>query len=43
MKTVYFEKDIPRILGTKAAAKVCKPLLYTNLNAVKYKKDIPYI
>ena len=22
---------------TKAAAKVCKPLLYTGLNAVKYK------
>ena len=37
MKTVYFDKDIPRILLTKAAAKVCKPLLYTGLNAVKYK------
>ena len=41
MKTVYFDKDIPRILVTKAAARACKPLLYTNLNAVKYKKDIP--
>ena len=41
MKTVYFDKDIPRILVTKAAAKVCKPLLYTSLNAVKYKKDLP--
>ena len=37
MKTVYFDKDIPRILLTKAAAKVCKPLLYTGINAVKYK------
>ena len=37
MKTVYFDKDIPRILLTKAAAKVCKPLLYTGLNAVKYR------
>ena len=37
MKTVYFDKDIPRILLTKAAARVCKPLLYTGLNAVKYK------
>ena len=41
MKTVYFDKDIPRILATKAATRVCKPLLYTNLNAVKYKKDVP--
>ena len=32
MKTVYFDKDIPRILLTKAAARVCKPLLYTGLN-----------
>ena len=37
MKTVYFDKDIPRILLTKAAAKVCKPLLYTGINAVKYR------
>ena len=37
MKTVYFDKDIPRILLTKAAARVCKPLLYTGINAVKYK------
>ena len=41
MKTVFFDKDIPRILATKAAAKIMKPLLYTGLNAVKYKKDIP--
>ena len=41
MKTVYFEKDIPRILATKAAAKCCKPLLYTSLNAVKYNRNIP--
>ncbi len=35
MKTIYFEKDIPRILATKLAAKCCPPLLYTGLNAVK--------
>jgi len=41
MKTIYFEKDIPRILATKFAAKCCKPLLYTGLNAVKYNKRLP--
>ncbi|HPY36784.1 MAG TPA: alcohol dehydrogenase catalytic domain-containing protein [Clostridia bacterium] len=41
MKTVYFDKDIPRILATKAAAKLARGLLYTGLNAVKYKKDLP--
>ena len=41
MKTIYFEKDIPRILATKAAAKVCKPLLFTSLNAVKYRDNLP--
>ena len=41
MKTVYFEKDIPRILMTKLAAKCCKGLLYTGINAVKYRKNIP--
>lgn len=41
MKTVYFEKDIPRILITKFAAKYCKPLLYTGLNAVKYNQNLP--
>ncbi len=41
MKAIYFEKDIPRILITKFAAKYCKPLLYTGLNAVKYNKNLP--
>lgn len=41
MKTVYFDKDIPRILATKAAAKFAKKLLYTNLNAVKYARNLP--
>lgn len=43
MKTVYFDKDIPRILMTKAASRSKKtwPLLYTGINAVKYKRDIP--
>jgi len=41
MKTIYFEKDIPRILATKYAAKHCNSLLYTGLNAVKYNKNLP--
>lgn len=41
MKTIYFEKDIPRILATKAAAKCCKPLLFTGLNAVKFNRALP--
>ena len=41
MKTVYFDKDIPRILTTKFAAKHAKGLLYGSLNAVKYLKDLP--
>ncbi len=41
MKTIYFEKDIPRILATKLAAKCCPPLLYTGLNAVKYNRKLP--
>lgn len=41
MKTIYFEKDIPRILITKFAARFCKPLLYTGLNAVKYNQKLP--
>lgn len=40
MKTLYFEKDIPRILMTKFAAKNYKKLLYTGLNAVKYNKNL---
>ena len=41
MKTIYFEKDIPRILATKLAAKCCPQLLYTGLNAVKYDRKLP--
>lgn len=41
MKTIFFEKDIPRVLATKFAAKCCRPLLYTGLNAVKYNKNLP--
>ena len=41
MKTIYFEKDIPRILATKFAAKHCKGMLYGGLNAVKFKTNLP--
>jgi len=47
MKTIYFDKDIPRVVSVKAivaAGKKCKSankLLYTGINAVKYAKDIP--
>ena len=43
MKTVYFDKDIPRVLATKAAArfKATQGLLFTGINAVKFKRDIP--
>ena len=43
MKTIYYDKDIPRILATKAAAgsKLTRGLLFTGLNAVKFTKDIP--
>ena len=47
MKTIYFDKDIPRVLATKgivAAGKKVKKaneLLYGNLNAVKFAVDIP--
>ena len=41
MKSVYFEKDIPRILISKFAARNFKGLLYTGLNAVKYDKNLP--
>ena len=41
MKTVYFEKDIPRILATKAVAGHAKKLLSTKLNAVKYETGLP--
>lgn len=41
MKTIYFEKDIPRILAAKFAARCCEPLLYTGLSPVKYQKNLP--
>lgn len=43
MKTVYFDKDIPRVLATKAAARfrATQGLLFTGINAVKFRKDIP--
>lgn len=41
MKAVYFEKDIPRILMSKFAAKCWKGLLSTGINAVKFKKKMP--
>ena len=47
MKTVYFDKDIPRVLATKAIAGAGKKLMFMNgalyggLNAVKYAKNIP--
>ncbi len=40
MKSIYFEKNIPKILATKAAAKLCKPLLFSGLNAVKYDRNL---
>lgn len=47
MKTIYFDKDIPRILATKGVVAVSKKvkkasrLLYTDLSAVKFARDIP--
>ena len=43
MKTIYYDKDIPRILMTKAAARFrcTQGLLFTGINAVKFRKDIP--
>ena len=41
MKTVFFDRDIPRILATKAAAGRAKKLLSTGLNAVKYETGLP--
>ena len=40
MKTIYFEKDIPRVLATKFASRYAKNLLYTGINAVKYEKNL---
>lgn len=47
MKTVYFDKDIPRVIATKGIVsagkkiKAANNLLYSKLNAVKYVKNIP--
>lgn len=41
MKAVYFDKDIPRILATKFASRYAKWMLYTGLNAVKYRENFP--
>ena len=47
MRTIYFDKDIPRVLATKAAVSVSKKikpaakLLYTGINAVKYRTELP--
>ena len=43
MKTIYFDKDIPRVVATKAAAhfRGTRGLLFTGINAVKFKKDLP--
>jgi len=47
MKTIYFDKDIPRVLATKGIAKVGKKykkanqLLESGLNAVKFAEGIP--
>lgn len=38
MKTIYFDKDIPMILFTKAAYKFSPGLLYTGINAVKCRE-----
>ena len=41
MKTIYFEKNIPKILITKAAAKIAPALLFTALNPIRYDKNLP--
>lgn len=47
MKTVYFDKDIPRVVATKGIVKAgskikaANKLLYGGLNAVKYAKNVP--
>ena len=41
MKTVFFDRYIPRILATKAAAGRAKKLLSTGINAVKYETGLP--
>ena len=41
MRAVFFDKDIPRVLITKFAARYANWLLFTGLNAVKYRTDLP--
>lgn len=41
MRAVYFDKDIPRILATKFASRYAKWMLYTGMNAVKYRENFP--
>lgn len=47
MKTIYFDKDIPRVVATKGIVsagkkiKAANKLLYGGLNAVKYAKNVP--
>jgi threonine dehydrogenase-like Zn-dependent dehydrogenase len=41
MKTIYFEKDIPKVLLTKFAAKCMPSLLFTGLNPVTYNRNLP--
>jgi threonine dehydrogenase-like Zn-dependent dehydrogenase len=41
MKTIYFEKNIPKILLTKAVAKCAPSLLFSGINAVVFNKRLP--
>ena len=41
MKTIYFEKNIPKILLTKALAKCAPALLFTGINPIKFNKKLP--
>lgn len=41
MKSIYYEKNIPKVLLTKFNAKHCKALLFSGLNAVKYDQHLP--
>lgn len=41
MKSIYYEKNIPKVLLTKFNAKHCKALLFSGLNAVRYNKNLP--
>ena len=41
MKSIYYEKNIPKVLLTKFNAKHCKALLFSGLNAVNYDHHLP--